>query len=144
MPTNRLHIFHHNNIWIETMVDRPSSSSGNLFPVLKHSTILQIMEEVNVPLTESELTEPGRCKERIREVFVQLVSCSIPARYIVPEVYFLVVSIDGKRRRRCGAVRRLYWRRSCIIFFAAFFRLSFLSALLKPRSSPLFFSSGRV
>jgi hypothetical protein len=27
-----------------------------------------------VPLTEMELTEPGRCKERVREVFVQLVS----------------------------------------------------------------------
>lgn len=52
------------------MVDPRSS----LFPVLKNSTILQIMEEVNVPLTESELTEPGRHKERLREVFLQLVS----------------------------------------------------------------------
>ena len=68
------------------MVDRPSSSSGNLFPVLKHSTILQIMEEVNVPLTESELTEPGRCKERIREVFVQLVSF-VPFPPVCSEVY---------------------------------------------------------
>ena len=45
-----------------------------MFPILKPSTILQIMEEVNVPLKESELAEPGRCKERVREVFVQLVS----------------------------------------------------------------------
>ena len=47
---------------------------SNLFPVLKYATILQIMEEVHVPLTEAELTEPGRYKERVREVFVQLVS----------------------------------------------------------------------
>ena len=46
----------------------------SMFPILKNSTILQIMEEVNVPLSENELTEPGRCKERVREVFVQLVS----------------------------------------------------------------------
>eukprot|EP00579_Thalassiosira_antarctica_P008830 CAMPEP_0201901954 /NCGR_PEP_ID=MMETSP0902-20130614/54703_1 /ASSEMBLY_ACC=CAM_ASM_000551 /TAXON_ID=420261 /ORGANISM="Thalassiosira antarctica, Strain CCMP982" /LENGTH=534 /DNA_ID=CAMNT_0048435939 /DNA_START=139 /DNA_END=1745 /DNA_ORIENTATION=- len=52
-------------------MDQPRS---NLFPVLKISTILQIMEEVNVPLTEAELTEPGRCKERVREVFVQLLN----------------------------------------------------------------------
>mmetsp|Transcript_22898 Transcript_22898/g.40209 ORF Transcript_22898/g.40209 Transcript_22898/m.40209 type:complete len:442 (+) Transcript_22898:156-1481(+) len=52
-------------------MDQPRS---NLFPVLKNSTILQIMEEVNVPLTEAELTEPGRCKERVREVFVQLLN----------------------------------------------------------------------
>ena len=45
-----------------------------MFPILKNPTILQIMEEVDVPLTEYELTEPGRCKERVREVFVRLVS----------------------------------------------------------------------
>ncbi len=48
-----------------------------MFPILKTAVILQIMQEVNVPLTEMELTEPGRCKERIREVFVQLVSIII-------------------------------------------------------------------
>lgn len=45
-----------------------------MFPILKNSIILKIMEEVNIPLTEMELTEPGRCKERVREVFVHLVS----------------------------------------------------------------------
>ena len=45
----------------------------SMFPILKNATILKIMEEVNVPLTEMELTEPGRCRERVREVFVQLV-----------------------------------------------------------------------
>ncbi len=49
------------------------SSSSIVFPVLKNAVILQIMQEVNVPLTEMELNEPNRCKERIREVFVQLV-----------------------------------------------------------------------
>ena len=44
------------------------------FPQLKIPVILQIMAEVNIPLTELELTEPQRCKERIRDVFVQLVS----------------------------------------------------------------------
>lgn len=50
-----------------------------MFPVLKNPVILQIMQEVNVPLSELELTEPGRCKERVREVFVQLVSV-VPGR----------------------------------------------------------------
>ena len=58
-------------------MDQPRTA--NLFPILKNATILQIMEEVNVPLTEMELTEPGRCKERVREVFVQLVSEVRPA-----------------------------------------------------------------
>ena len=44
------------------------------FPILKNSVILQIMEEVEIPLTEAELTEPGRCRERVREVFSRLVS----------------------------------------------------------------------
>jgi hypothetical protein len=45
-----------------------------LFPQLKIPVILQIMAEVNIPLTEIELLEPQRCKERVRDVFVQLVS----------------------------------------------------------------------
>ena len=44
------------------------------YPILKNSTILKIMEKLEVPLTELELTETGRCNERVREVFVQLVS----------------------------------------------------------------------
>lgn len=51
------------------------ADNRSAFPLLKNSTILQIMEEVNVPLAEAELAEPGRCRERVREVFVQLVSC---------------------------------------------------------------------
>ena len=47
------------------------------FPILKNSVILQIMEEVEIPLTEAELTEPGRCRERVREVFSRLVSSRI-------------------------------------------------------------------
>ncbi|KAL3766044.1 hypothetical protein ACHAWU_002759 [Discostella pseudostelligera] len=57
----------------ETIMD---SSGRTMFPILKNSTILKIMEEVKVPLTEMELTEPSRCKERVREVFVQLVSAA--------------------------------------------------------------------
>ena len=47
------------------------------FPILKNSVILQIMEEVEIPLTEAELVEPGRCKERVREVFARLVSTQL-------------------------------------------------------------------
>ena len=45
----------------------------SMFPILNDATILKFMEEVNVPLTEMELKEPGRCRERVREVFDQLV-----------------------------------------------------------------------
>ncbi len=44
------------------------------FPILKNNMILKCMEEIEIPLTESELTEPGRHKERIREILIQLVS----------------------------------------------------------------------
>lgn len=49
------------------------SSGATVFPLLKNAMILQIMAELEIPLTEAELTEPGRCRERIREVFRQLV-----------------------------------------------------------------------
>eukprot|EP00804_Cyclotella_cryptica_P011430 CCRYP_016380-RA/>CCRYP_016380-RA protein AED:0.09 eAED:0.09 QI:166/1/1/1/1/1/5/193/454 len=48
------------------------SSNSAAFPVLKNAMILQIMAELEIPLTESELVEPGRCRERVREVFSQL------------------------------------------------------------------------
>lgn len=44
------------------------------FPILKNSMILKCMEEIEIPLTENELTEPGRHKERIKEILIQLVS----------------------------------------------------------------------
>ncbi len=65
--------------FIGTMVMDQQPRGATMFPVLKNPVILQIMQEVNVPLSESELTEPGRCKERVREVFVQLVSV-VPGR----------------------------------------------------------------
>ena len=49
------------------------TSNGAPFPILKNAMILQVMGELEIPLTESELTEPGRCRERVRDVFVQLV-----------------------------------------------------------------------
>ncbi|KAL7434502.1 hypothetical protein ACHAXM_004094 [Skeletonema potamos] len=54
------------------MTDRTTATGGTSFPILKNSVILQIMEEVQIPLTEAELVEPGRCKERVREVFARL------------------------------------------------------------------------
>ena len=75
----------------------------SMFPVLKNDVILQIMEEVNVPLTESELVEPGRYKERVREVFVQLVSLGQPT--------------VGQCVGNCRCLHRLSWlvgtSRSC-------------------------------
>ena len=66
-----------------------------MFPILKNSTILKIMEEVKVPLTESELTEPGRCKERVREVFVQLVSFFMEL-YIFVVCPCAIVGVTGR------------------------------------------------
>ncbi len=74
-----------------TMLLDQQPRGATMFPVLKNPVILQIMQEVNVPLSESELTEPGRCKERVREVFVQLVS--------------LCAGGGGRRRLRSTCVR---------------------------------------
>lgn len=40
-------------------------------PNLKSAQILQILVELDIPITESELAEPRR--ERVREIFTQLV-----------------------------------------------------------------------
>jgi hypothetical protein len=44
-----------------------------IFPILKHSDILQCMSELEIELNKQELAEPNRHKERVRKVFVKLV-----------------------------------------------------------------------
>ena len=68
------------------------SGRSTMFPVLKNSVILQIMEEINVPLKEMELVEPGRCKERVREVFVQLVSLMLGSCVLLDQNYILYIT----------------------------------------------------
>ena len=84
------------------------SGRSTMFPVLKNSVILQIMEEINVPLKEMELVEPGRCKERVREVFVQLVS-----GFLIKIVYCTVYN-GGK------FVLLWWWWRLCGLIHVAF------------------------
>ena len=84
------------------------SGRSTMFPVLKNSVILQIMEEINVPLKEMELVEPGRCKERVREVFVQLVSG------VLIKVLYCTVYNGGK------FVLLWWWWRLCGLIHVAF------------------------
>ncbi|KAI2491833.1 Nuf2 family [Fragilaria crotonensis] len=43
-----------------------------IFPILRHSDILQCMSELNIELTKAELVEPARHKDRVRNVLMQL------------------------------------------------------------------------
>lgn len=43
-----------------------------IFPILRHSDILQCMSELGIELTKAELVEPGRHRDRVKKVFVQL------------------------------------------------------------------------
>lgn len=49
-----------------------SAPSTYIFPLLKHSDILQCMSELGIEMTKAELAEPNRHKERTRKVFLQL------------------------------------------------------------------------
>mmetsp|Transcript_42424 Transcript_42424/g.48191 ORF Transcript_42424/g.48191 Transcript_42424/m.48191 type:complete len:459 (-) Transcript_42424:249-1625(-) len=46
--------------------------SHYVFPVLRHSDILQCMSELGVELTKAELVEPIRHRDRLKKVFVAL------------------------------------------------------------------------
>ena len=57
-----------------------SNPTTYVFPVLKHSEILQCMEELGIDfLTKAELTEPQRHKEKLRKAFWKLldICCGI-------------------------------------------------------------------
>ena len=54
----------------------PSSSSSPtqyIFPILKHSEILQCLSELSIDLNKAELSEPSRHKEKVKKVFLLLV-----------------------------------------------------------------------
>ena len=44
------------------------------FPICKNAEILECLLEVGIELSEAELTEPGRHKDKVRAVFSSLVS----------------------------------------------------------------------
>ena len=50
-----------------------------IFPILRHSDILQCMSELNIELTKAELVEPARHRDRVKKVFLQLldICCGI-------------------------------------------------------------------
>ena len=56
------------------MMDLTSSlpTTQYIFPILRHSDILQCMSELNIELTKAELAEPARHKDRVRKVFLLL------------------------------------------------------------------------
>jgi hypothetical protein len=50
-----------------------SSSPQFIFPILKSTDILQCMFELGIEMSKEELMEPQRHKEKLRQIFVQLV-----------------------------------------------------------------------
>ena len=50
-----------------------SSPAQYIFPILKHSEILQCLSELSIDLNKAELAEPARHKEKVKKVFLLLV-----------------------------------------------------------------------
>ena len=64
-------------------MDITTNQSAYRFPLLKNAEIIECLAEAGIELTESELTEPHRHKEKVRAVFVSLVSSTCKyVRYI--------------------------------------------------------------
>jgi len=55
-------------------MDITTNQSAYRFPLLKNAEIIECLSEAGIELTEGELTEPLRHKEKVRAVFVSLVS----------------------------------------------------------------------
>jgi len=47
------------------------------FPILKNAEIIECLSEAGIELNESELTEPLRHKEKVKQVFLSLVSLTV-------------------------------------------------------------------
>jgi len=62
-------------------MDLTTSTPLNSFPPLKMSDILDCMRELGMELTKQELLEPSRNKERVRQIYIYLVSTSCPRSF---------------------------------------------------------------
>lgn len=51
-----------------------SSAPAMIFPVLKNSNILECLDELGIEFSKTELLEPAKHREKLRQVFTQLVS----------------------------------------------------------------------
>ncbi|GAX18674.1 kinetochore protein Nuf2 [Fistulifera solaris] len=49
-----------------------SSAPAMIFPVLKNSNILECLEELGIDFSKTELLEPAKHREKLRQVFTQL------------------------------------------------------------------------
>lgn len=47
------------------------------FPILKNAEIIDCLSEAGIELNESELMEPQRHKEKVKQVFLSLVSLDV-------------------------------------------------------------------
>ena len=68
-----------------------STPSSYIFPLLKHSDILQCMSELGIELTKAELAEPSRHKESTKKVFLQLldICCGLTEEDFQPSAAML-------------------------------------------------------
>ena len=86
----------------------PSSSSSPtqyIFPILKHSEILQCLSELSIDLNKAELSEPSRHKEKVKKVFLLLVrpwvcvcvciNAATTAATTAADVYVLMLSLSA-------------------------------------------------
>ena len=50
------------------------STATYIFPTLKLSEILQCLEELEIPISKQELTEPSRHRDKLRQMWIRVVS----------------------------------------------------------------------
>lgn len=55
-------------------MDITTNQTAYRFPLLKNAEIIECLSDANIELSERELTEPHRHKEKVKGVFLSLVS----------------------------------------------------------------------
>ena len=58
-------------------MDITISNTTYRFPILKNAEIIECLSEAGIELNEVELTEPNRHKEKVKQVFLSLVSTTV-------------------------------------------------------------------
>lgn len=89
----------------EVTMDITISNTTYRFPILKNAEIIECLSEAGIELNETELTEPNRHKEKVKQVFLSLVSTTrvyihISSKFNSILIVYISISIIGGTRSR--------------------------------------------
>ena len=67
-------------------MDANMNELEKFYPILKTHEILSLLEEVGVTLTQEELTDPVRHKEKLRKMWLEVVRAALPGAICLREI----------------------------------------------------------